>query len=761
MSPTELYSALLKASSVSEVEEALGIFEAEKTVKWVPVGYPARENNRGTIEASADSGRSIVERLTNGIDAVLEDEHTRHNGIPNCQSPKEAATAWLGVPQGGLSEMTPGQRRAIAQRVSIRVSPGEDKSSRIVEIRDLGIGLTAEQMPRTILSLNETNKMSKHYLAGAYGQGGSSTFASSKYSLIASRFDQQPVGFTIVRYEDLPPDLFKIGRYVYLTSETAMLTAEPSQDEFPSGTLVKHFGYDLTNYGGSLGPGSVYGLLNQILFDPVMPVWLDQQVHGYRRVIKGSRNALNGAVDEGDAERRGPSLSHSVRMFYTTLGEFGQIGIEYWVLEPLTTSNKRPSAAFVNPAKPIILTLNGQNQAELSQLLVRKNAELSYLTQRLICHVDCNSLTPNAKRDLFVSNREGARRGVVYDLIHDEVVKVLRSDDDLMRLNNEAKEMGRREQDKTAIEQTRREVGRLLRLQGIDVGPGFGASVPGTSPGEGSRQRKKVPRPRPPLKLIEIHEPPTYIRILWDAEEITFYPEQRRYIRIETDAHSRYHDPNTSQTSRINIIATGDVTSYRGSTPLKGGRMRAIFEGIGHGLTGNTGTIRVELSRPGLPMLSDERPVRIVEKPQVRETDQRVTVPLFEVNPVEGPDDPLWTQLGWGDNISEIASSADMQGGILNIYYSKVFPKFADQLAAFEKRDTSIAESFTARYGIWLAVHSLIFYQDQQEWSSQHSETELEQMMVWEQEERRRIASLSALFAAREVQMSNAILDSE
>jgi hypothetical protein len=38
----------------------------------------------------------------------------------------------------------------------------------------------------TILSLSEGNKWQKHYLAGIYGQGGSSTFAVCKYTLIAA-----------------------------------------------------------------------------------------------------------------------------------------------------------------------------------------------------------------------------------------------------------------------------------------------------------------------------------------------------------------------------------------------------------------------------------------------------------------------------------------------------------------------------------------------------------------------------------------------
>jgi len=769
MTPTALCQAIQAANTVAEVEAAIESFEAEYHGKfrWIPVGD--RENNSGTIAVSADPGRSIVERLTNAIDAVLEAEYLKHDGIPVCKSPKEAASAWLNIPENGLSEVSPRQRQELANRVVIKVLPGEGKESRIVEVHDLGIGLTPEQMPDTILSLNESNKVSKHHLAGAYGQGGSSTFAASKYTLIASRFEGHAiVGFTVVRYEDLPPDLFKIGQYVYVSLDSGVLQAEPPLEDFPTGTLVKHFGYDLSNYADSLGPKSVYGLLNQILFDPVMPIWFDNRVHNYRRVIKGTRNALNGAVDEGDAERRGPTLAHNVRLFYTTLGEFGRIGIEYWVLES-TEKNNKPSRSYINPSKPIILTLNGQNQAEMSQLLVRKNAELPFLTQRLICHVDCNSLTPTAKRALFVSNREDARRGVVYDLIQQEVVKVLKSDDELLRLNNEARDIGRHEQDEEAVQQTRKEVARLLRLQGMDVGPGFGETTTGAGAGAGTKTPTppRPPRPPRPPKLIELHEPPTYIRIMWDEDEdVTFYPQQRRYIRIETDAHSKYHNPNDPAASRINLIAYSGGVVLRGSTPLEGGRMRAIFEGVASANVGDAGTIRVELTRPGQPMLSDERGVRIVETPPVRQTEQRVTLPPFEIYGVEGPNDSRWAQLGWPENSNVVASSADMIDGILNIYYSKAFPKFAEQRATFERKDTSLAESFTKRYEIWLAVHSLILLQDQQEASAlakktHQGEEDTEADDIREREERCRIATLAALFAAREVQLPATVIGEE
>ena len=150
------------------------------------------------------------------------------------------------------------------------------------------------------------------------------------------------------------------------------------------GTLVKHFGYDLSGYPSPLGPNSLYGSLNTILFDPVMPIWLDDRVHSYRRVIKGSRNALNGAVDDGD-ERTGPALSHNVPMFNVSLGDFGRIGIEYWVLEQPTRANKRPSAAFVNPAKPKLGYLLNFGAALMKDGIVRAVNGLEESNTAVLC----------------------------------------------------------------------------------------------------------------------------------------------------------------------------------------------------------------------------------------------------------------------------------------------------------------------------------------------------------------------------------------
>ena len=184
--------------------------------------------------------------------------------------------------------------------------------------------------------------------------------------------------------------------------------------------------------------------------------------------------------------------------------------------------------------------------------------------------------------------------------------------------------------------------------------------------------------------------------------------------------------------------------------------MRAILEAVPEAEVGTTGTIRVELTRAGLPALSDERPYQVIKKPPVRPVPRQATFPPFEVIPVNGTEDERWITLSWPDNINSVASSAVMENGRLVIYYSTVSPKYENQRATLERRDTSLVASFTKRYEIWLAVHSLILYQDQQvalatAGQRQQAEEDPELAEDRERQERCRTALLSVLFAAREV----------
>ena len=180
----------------------------------------------------------------------------------------------------------------------------------------------------------------------------------------------------MVRFLDLPPEDYKTGHYVYLIHRSGVLQVELPIQQFENGTQVKHFGFDLSNYPSPVGPNSLYGLLNRILFDPVLPVWLDSRLHNYRRVIKGSRNALNGAVDEGDEERRGPPLS-APRTYFLRF-PWGLRTYWYRILGTGTPQQGEQEPyrwPLSHPSKPIVLTLQGQNHAELSRSLIKSEVQ--------------------------------------------------------------------------------------------------------------------------------------------------------------------------------------------------------------------------------------------------------------------------------------------------------------------------------------------------------------------------------------------------
>jgi hypothetical protein len=753
MTAEELLRSLVSTDTIIGAQNVVARFvEANPQAAWTPVG--GRPNNRGIIEVSANSGRAIVERVTNAIDAVLDAEFQKHEGKPDCQSPRQAASTWLNVPDDGLSAMSQGDRRTLARLVTVRLREGEGASRRIVEVVDRGTGLIGEDMPKTILSLNESNKVQKPHLAGTYGQGGSATFASSELSMIASRVaGSDSISFTVVRFDPPPPYAIKGGSYVYLTFDGRVLEANGVTHLQEVGTRCVHYGYDLTKLTSPLGPNSVYGLLQQVMFHPVLPIWFDNEVHKYRRVIKGSRNALNGAVDEGDS--KGPSLAHNMPMFYVSLGEYGRAGIEYWLLERPEEDRKRPTAAFVDPAKPIVLTLNGQNQAEMSVRLIRKDAELPFLAQRLVCHIDCNSLTPAALRSLFSSNREEARKGIVFEMLETELVSAWRSDDELARLNALARDQRHREEDEEVSQRMRKEVAKLLRLQGYEVATESGA----VSGGDDTDPRPSAtPRPRPKPKPIELKEPPTYIKIVWsDDATISLYPEQRRYIRVETDANSKYHDPKDPSRSHVNIAVSGIGFQSSGSTALTGGRFRVIVACGADAKKGSAGRLQVELRVPGRPTLSDARSLVVVDPPKAKVAEQKIVMPPFKVEPIDGPEDPRWLDLGWPEDIKVIASSAVVIDGVLTVYYSTVYPRYAEHRRKLEMKDASAATSFDARYRIWLAVHSLILDKERCESQPEAHDGagDDERAEETERSERCRVATMAAMFAAQEVTRSD------
>ena len=691
------------ATDLSEVAQVVSDIESLVAVKWIPVG---RENNRGAIEAATDPGRSLVERLTNAIDAVIERKHEEHSGIPECGSPRAAAEAWFNVPVGGMSDMhVQKEREKLAKSVStIVIEKGQGEGDRTVSIRDQGTGVSSREAGKTILSLSESNKTAKSYVAGAYGQGGSSTFAASKLTAIVSKSKASKAFLTFVKFIEPPPNVNKIGYYAYLVSESDGLPIEVESTTFGTGTLVKHFGYDLARYASPLGERSVYGLLRRVLFDPVVPVWLEDRTPTRKpnnRTIDGARAGLLRAFREGGADEE-KRVVHYVPPVYVPLEGLGRVGIEYWVLQPPTKTNKRPTSNYIAANRPVILTLMGQNQAEMPISVVRKESGLNFLALRFVGHITCDSLDHRAKRKLFVSNREDARKGVVLDRIRSAFVELIKSDDQLRALNDEARAQSIRERDQSAEKEIRSEVARLLKVQGIQLsevttGTGVGSNLGGGGGGGGGTPTQ-----------IQLREPPTYIKFV-NKKLVKLHPGQSKYIRVETDALSKYHDPLEPARSRINVIVE-TVGRVESTTALVKGRMRLRVTCPVDSAIGTRGAIRLELSVPGRATLFSEIETLVVAVPTASSKGRRRKVPPFEIREVH-ESDSTWDELGWS-NPASVGYSTDKSEDKLILFYNADLPDFSNQRRTYENTSAAVAAAFKTRFEVWLAVHALLQFQE-------------------------------------------------
>ncbi len=286
----ELLVALATSTEIDPVLRIVAELEKRFQYTWRAVGE--NEANYGLINIGSDPGFALIERVTNAVDAVIEREASRRltkrtGPIPS--SPREATELWFQIPGGRVANLgDPRNREPLADQVVVTLLEGTQRRRPTVLIRDLGVGLTPSLIPKTILSLSGTNKIDKPFLAGAYGQGGSTVLAfSPKGTLIVSR--RQPdllehgsadlVAITFARYEELDPAKNKNGRYAYLVTANREVPYVPKRmlSDFEPGTSVIHFDLAIDQYAARMTQltGSLWWLLQNALFDPILPIWAE------------------------------------------------------------------------------------------------------------------------------------------------------------------------------------------------------------------------------------------------------------------------------------------------------------------------------------------------------------------------------------------------------------------------------------------------------------------------------------------------------
>ena len=655
---------LAKAEDVKQAGQAIKQLQRNFGYRWRAVGDS--ESNYGLITIGSDPGLALIERVTNAIDAVIEREALRQ--LPGedreCApaSPREAVDTWFHIEGGRVANVGIKQRQELANDIVIRVLEGSSSKRRpTVEVRDRGIGLTAQQVPDTILSLGGSNKLDKPYVAGAYGQGGSTVLAfSPNGTRIVSR--RQPdllekkqtdqIAITFAEYEELDPGKNKNGRYSYLVDLANNVACIPHEllNDFEAGTQVTHFDLQIEQYSQRLTQltGSLWWLLQNSLFDPILPIWAEEHRATILRDKKIERRTIAGNYTRL-MDQKNELVDHADSVDVMLMHPAGRTSIRanYWVLQP-GKDTAVPIASYVDQYKPIAYTFFGQTHGTDERRLVSERLQLPYLSKYLIVQVELDNLIPSARRDLFSSTRDRLRRVDFFHQLREEVCRALSEDEELIRLNEERREhILSRHSEKDRQKMRERFAQLMERLKaGTDTkGMGRGLEKGGRKTNN-SRSRKK-------LEPLPTTDEPTFLKIVNVQKPIPIHTDRHALIRLESDAPDGYLG-NHIHASLHATSEPPDKIELESRSDFKGGRSRLTIRAAEGAKAGTECKITVFLFKPDRRVLTAVANC-VFETPKEHPTEgdkSRADVKVPDPIPVYKNE---WEEFGWtGFNVADV-----------------------------------------------------------------------------------------------------------
>lgn len=784
----DLFQKLLVAKSSSDVRailemlgdhQGLGLDEPFGPFQFCWHAFNDNPSNLSSIGLGTKPGKSLTERLTNAVDAVLEDRAPQ--GVPLPGSARFAAQQWFGRPISGPDDGLFNWNYAEQEndrKYSVVMLDSSNPEAPTIDVIDNGIGISPEDFPGTILSLQRGNKIQKWHLIGAFGQGGASTLAFSEFAIVISRHrdNSSKIGFTIIKVLSLNED-YKEDCFAYLclrdssgricvpscqvTDRSVTLYPQHPTARVPSfdkGTLIRHITYQLPKLNGKLGPGpgNLYHYLHCSAFDPLLPFRLvdlrESEVNN--QIVTGSRNRLMKLEDWN------PSLNQSGTFlrYYREMEYFvphgataACIGIEFWVVYayrkgPAGKSEQvimRPQSneLFITTGHPILGTLNGQNQGELTAQLLR-NIQLGMVARHMIVHIDASRADSTIRRKLFSTDREQFKDGPVLDSLVQMLEKMLGEDDVLHQIERELTEKLAKREVQSTSETVKRQIVNLLREAGLELkkeGPtntaGAGEKSELTKRSRGGRTIKPSPLPTLPFPQV------TKFEIVYPESKFKVHIGDSETVLIHTDADAEF-----ARQGRLAIRSEPDCLELAGQSNLKGGRARWRLRPNPTAKIGDVGRIIASITKPDGTQLQDDVEYEILAQEREKTKQSRGTVPEFEVIPINPIDNPEQWEAAW-PNLDVSASSAEQSkvaykpvpiGGGIVVYYSTLFAPFASQIDELKTESPILPELFRTNYEVWIGYHAILQENSRRELPDINDE-ELEKIL---EQDRNRVATM-------------------
>jgi hypothetical protein len=619
---TQLADALLEARTSSDVDNILGIAgEVYGALKPRPVGD--RPNNIGTIRVGSDPALGLVERVTNGMDALLHLGKLLHPG-DKPTTPREAAQLWYGVPFSGLTDMTDAERRELGEHLQLWLDESGEPKRPTVVVEDKGTGQTAAMFPRTLLSLNEQNKVGQPWTMGTYGQGGAVTFGFSEATIIISRAHRlvrggnpDTVAWTIVqRYEDYARETLPSFKYLVGDDNQVFELAPSLFSNFDHGTRITHVAYDLQGWTGPFTTG-IWQLFHAALFDPVLPFLISgkrakEREYGSRIVIGNAARLAR--VDKAQGKPIEVAHNDSTKL---DLGErYGSVVFDYWVVRrPAGVDvSSEAAAGYVQADTAVSMTLFGQRQDTESRSWIKSNARLPFLYKNMIVQINADGLTPVAKAEIFSSTRERGTKSDSRELIYRHLAEVLRNDEELKRLNHEEKERLLQKSAAASSEKVQRRLAKFIKTKLKDrVKAGVGSASEGT----GGKRRSRLNGGSRQRDTDDSHLPNFPTVLSFERKNIKLLQGSGARLWVHVNAKNGYlpaHDDDL-------MLAwegadPGAKVSLKMRSKLLGGKSRWFFEAGGDAVPGDY-TLRATLITPA-GLVSDSVTITVEVPPPAK-----------------------------------------------------------------------------------------------------------------------------------------------
>lgn len=621
----KLSEQLFEITEALQVEQWLRAADKEiGGLRWTALG--GRMNNVHSVEVASDSASGIVERTINAFDARLDLEALLRG--ETAPTPHKAAQQWYGVPKSGIADMSTADRQKLADSIRVVNCESGDQERPTIVTQDKGTGQHPDDFPSTLLSLGESNKKSKTHQIGLYNAGGSSTYAFCKYTIIVSRrapalLDgrSDEIGVAIVRYNPLDPNKYKSGTYEYcVDAKGGIVRIDLSNGELPDleyGAYIKHIEYELAAYSRSAHEPkkSLHHLLHAALPNPPLPFWIEETRVDRFPALKGKkkeRRVVSGLV----ARLKNKGVADYSDEREIKLGtDVGSVTLRYFVLN----DDQEPDA-FVRPSQGLSFVLNGQRHGTQDRYWVKRNTGYNHISDRLIILVECDNLTNDAKRKVFTSTRESSKTGSLPDLIRDRILQELRDDDELVALDEEARQRSLAQATKTASEkvkkQLRDKIAAFIKGAGNGkIGGGTGDGKIGVGKGPGQKTRtKKPPKPPKPRNVDDsaMLEVPDTLTIVKDPIEIT--PGKTAAVRVYLNAKNDFLPTYSKNLSVVVGKSLQDKIKLTSTGRLLGGHSRITVAAEVDAPIGTSETITVILAIPELSVaLMAQATIEVVE----------------------------------------------------------------------------------------------------------------------------------------------------